>query len=463
MAVWASFPFDNRKVGPGDVRADWKWAMGQWDRVVEAGSVVRLVVADQAYSGLSQSTPEGQTRTADLRARVDACHQGEQLVFGRVYAAAGKLRLGQPGETVPDPLNPGKQVPGFVAQIEAWQAVLGTQLDGIFIDVGPDDCTNPSVPGSERAVPGNYGRYVDMIRTLGYLVFVDAVNYPDTFPASIGWLQQLQPDFIQIWEAGVLNYKSAFATTDPCVPDAPPVVPNWWDPGPSLRYARVQVVNDCRDAAEMTGVLDTAVNKRAVGNIWVTLPRSDASLGPVFDSLPPYFKEEVDFFRPIVQAEEQRFKDEKDVKDDKDGKDNKDAKNEKDAKDQKDEKDGKDDKDVKDQKDVKDDKDDKDNKDGKDNKDDKDSTKEEPKEKPEDKEDKENKDDADKAEKDDKDDPPEFLKDSESFKTAEIAFGVPPLPVGNGAAVEPESAPGRTFIRAHERPLVGERVVADPD
>ena len=459
MAVWASFPFDGRTIAPG-VSADWAWAMRQWDEVAKAGSVVRLVVADQPYSRLSSSTSEGQNRLGEFRSKIDACHAAGQLVFGRVYAAGGKLPLGGPEESFDDPLNPGHQVPSFVAQVDAWRTRWGDQLDGIFVDSGPTECTDPAVPDSDPTIAGNYMRYVGAIKGRGYRVFVQALQHPDSQPGN-PWVRNLGADFLQLWASGVTAYRSGFTAIDPCQAEAPPEVPGWWDPGELFRWTRVHVVNDCRDVDTMTKILDLAIQKRGAGTIWVTVPRRDPSLGPVFDTLPPYWAEQVAYFRPIVAAEEQRAKDAKDQKDGKDEKDGADSKAAKDDKDGKDDKDTKDEKDAKDPKDGKDDKDTKDEKDGKDEKD---AAKEDPKEKAEDKEDKENKDGKDfQDDKNEKDTTPdEFLKDSESFKTLEVAFGTPP-PEEDGDEYEPEPPPGRTFIRASERPLVGERIVADPD
>jgi hypothetical protein len=195
----------------------------------------------------------------------------------------------------------------------------------------------------------------------------------------------------------------------------------------------------------MVSVARLAIDKRAAGTIWITQPRRDPDLGPVFDVLPPYWDEEVAFFRRLAE-DEQAFKDVQDKpKEDK----------------EKEDKEGKEDKEDKEKEDKED----------KEKEDKEKESKEEPKDKSEDKEDKENKDEKDEKErKDDKDLHGDvFLKDSEAlFKTLETSFAPPRVgdespdgPPGEPVVTQP--ALGRTFIRADERPAVGERIVADPD
>jgi hypothetical protein len=473
MAVWAAFPFDNRlltPVGSGTVlRADWAWAMAQWDRVARAGRVVRLVVVDQTYSLFDLTITGGLGQRAEAGARFDACRAVDQLLFGRVYAGGGKLPLGQVGQRFDDPLRPGRQVPGVMHQIDTWRRLYGDRIDGIYVDSGPTDCTDPAVPGAETVIPVNYGAYVSAIRMLGYRVFLQAAQYPDSQPDT-PWLRRLGADFLELWEAGVSPYTLRFQARDACHPDRPGVVPDWWDPGPAFRWSRVHVINDCRNTEAMRTVANLAVGSRGAGTIWITLPRQDPNLGAGYDVLPPYWDDEVAFFESFLRRDEDARKDAKDGKDipDQARKDDKDGK---DVPDQA-AKDDKDRKDVPDQAAT----DDKDRKDDKDGKDIPDKPKEDP-EKP--KED--SKEDADsKAFKDeqDKDHPSELvvLKDSEQmFKTLETAgpagsAEAEPPPTGSvpdedsyaGPGGNDRTAQGRTFIRGEERPAVGERVVADP-
>jgi hypothetical protein len=467
MAVWASFPFDNRLLTPAGVsppvRADWTWAMAQWDRVARAGRVVRLVVVDQAYSLIDLDTADGPGRRDQVQAKLNACRDGEQLLFGRVYAGGGKIPLGQLGDRFDDPLRPGHQVPGVFDQIDAWRAHYGRGIDGIYVDSGPTDCTDSSVPGADTTIPGNYASYVAAIRALGlrYRVFVQAAQYPDNQPNS-PWLRRLGADFLELWEGGISPYTNKFQAADACHPDRPGAVPDWWDPGPTSRWSRVHVINDCRNADAMRTVAGTvAIAARGTATIWITLPRQDPNLGAVYDVLPPYWDDEVAFFDFYVRRDDQALKDAKDgkdvpdqaAKDDKDGKDTPDqaAKDDKDGKDTPDQA-------AKDAKDTKDDKD---------NKDIPDKPKEDPEETPltdkQIKDSKDFKDDPDKTH----DKPVETLKDSEVlFKTLETAGLADPAAgpeAGYGAASPGEDpAQGRTFIRGEERPAVGERIVADP-
>jgi hypothetical protein len=466
MAVWASFPFDNRLLTPAGVsppvRADWTWAMAQWDRVARAGRVVRLVVVDQAYSLIDLATADGPGRRDQVQAKFDACRAGEQLIFGRVYVGGGKVPLGQVGDRFDDPLRPGHQVPGVLGQIDAWRAHYGHGIDGIYVDSGPTDCTDPSIPGADTTIPGNYASYVAAIQVLGlgYRVFVQAAQYPDNQPNS-PWLRRLGADFLQLWEGGISPYTVKFQAVDACHPDRPGAVPAWWDPGPASRWSRVHVINDCRNVDAMRTVANVAVNARGAATIWITLPRQDASLGAVYDVLPPYWDDEVAFFDVYRQRDDDAAKDAQDTKDAQDQA----AQEQKDTKDASD----KTDKDNKDDKDTPDDaaKNDKDTKDNKDDKDIPDKPKEDSEEIPltdkQIKDSKDFKDDGDKTH----DKPVEILKDSEApFKTLETAGLADPAAgteAGYGAASPGEDpAQGRTFIRGEERPAVGERIVADP-
>jgi hypothetical protein len=456
MAVWAYFPFDNRALAEDGTRATWQWAMSQWDRVAQAGHAVRLVIAEQAYSRLDPNAEPGNTRRAEAQARFSACRAAEQLVFGRVYVAGGKLPLGQPGQKFDDPLRPGRQVPGVADQIAAWRGLYPGEIDGIYLDSGPTACTDPAVPGSDPAIPQNYRAYAAAVREpSGYHVFVQAAQYPD----GQGWLRDLSAHFLELWEAGVAPYSTRFEAKDACHPGQSGVVPSWWDQDTALRWSRVHIVNDCRDAATMTKMARLAIDTRGAWTIWITRPRQDATLGAVYDTLPPYWTEEVAFFRHYADEEDRVAQDTKDTQDHKREKDESDHKQQKDSKDHKDEPDQKaekDDKDVPDQ--QKDQKDTQDNKAAKDKEDVKEDTKDEPEltEKQQ-KDTKDFKDDPDNAK------PLETLKDSEAaFKVIEtIGLDVAPAPVETG---EPEAdrPVGRTFIRPYERPVVGESIVRDP-
>src|SRR5215210_2742103 len=144
MAVGAYFPFDERLLDSSGTRADWSWAMAQWDRVAQARQAVRLLIADQAYSGFDLATQEGQERTSTMHNKFAACRAVEQLVFGYVYGGEGKIPRGNPGERYQDPLNPDRQVACVGDQIDAWRKLYGDQIDGIYVDSGPRDCTDPN-------------------------------------------------------------------------------------------------------------------------------------------------------------------------------------------------------------------------------------------------------------------------------------------------------------------------------
>ncbi|GAA3788769.1 hypothetical protein ACFS5L_15940 [Streptomyces phyllanthi] len=474
MAVWGYFPFDGRVIDADGTHADWDWAMKQWDRVAGAGAVVRLVVADQLYSRIDLTTAAGPGQRSAVRAKFDACRAAGQLVFGRVYVAGGKLRVGPEAALLEDPLRPGRKVPAVADQINAWQTLFEEHIDGIYLDSGPVDCTDPQRPGSVIGIPDNYAGYAHAVRQQSYKLFIQVAQFPDNEPGR-PWVQRLGADFLEIWEAGVLLYRTRFEARDACRPDVSPGVPDWWKPAKGLRWSRVHVINDCRDADAMRSIAKLAVgDQRVAGTVWITRSRQDPNFGAVFDVLPPYWDEEVLFFRDFLIQDEKGAKDAKDDKDDKDNPDAAEQKIQKDDKDSKDNKDGKDGKDDKENKDGKD-KEDKDAKDDKEQKDEKDE-----KDGKEEKDSKDNKDDPDtitpKQEKDLKDlkDVPDkksgvFEKDSESRLKGLEVTGLGDVP----GFLEDEPAPaladdepvplGRTFIRPEERPEVGSSIVADPD
>jgi hypothetical protein len=295
MAVAAYFPFDNRDLGNGTI-ASWAWAMAQWDRVAAAGCAVRLVVADQSYSDF---TPAQASSTADTRARFTACRTAGQLVFGYVYAEGGQIPVGPPGTTWTHPTT-GTVYRCVGDQIDAWQRLYGAGIDGIYVDVGPTDCNNQG----QSPAPANYRAYVNHIRQYGYQVFLLTPLYPDDQPVTAPWLRNLGAEYIALWESGQASYRGGgFHAVNYCDPTWPTTwpslgVPAWWDPGPSQHFRRVHIINDVQDAATMRTVAELAISdQRAAGTVWITKARPDPVLGSVYDQLPPYWDDEVRFFR----------------------------------------------------------------------------------------------------------------------------------------------------------------------
>ncbi|MFD7874404.1 hypothetical protein ACFV5G_09850 [Streptomyces sp. NPDC059766] len=246
MAVWGCFPFDGRVLDSGGTRADWDWAKAQGDRFTQAGVVVRLVVADQPYSLFDPGTDGSKSRRGNALDKFIACRNAEQLVFGRVYVAGGRLGLGSAGTLLDDPLKPGRKASGVADQIEAWFSLYPGQIDGIYLDSGPVDCTDPARPGRVAGIPDNFPSYVQVLRQSGHGVFVQVAQYPDSQPGN-PWVRGLNADFLELWEAGVLPYRSQFQAWDACRPDTSPGVPDWWTREPPPRWSRVHVINDCRD------------------------------------------------------------------------------------------------------------------------------------------------------------------------------------------------------------------------
>lgn len=115
MAVAAYFPFDGKSVN-GTIH-NWNWAMDQWDKVAAAGSAVRLVVADQAYSN-NLST---QSEIDNIKQKFKQCQNAGQLVFGYVHGRNGRIPLGLTGQKYKDP-------PRLDAAQTEW-AVMRDQID----------------------------------------------------------------------------------------------------------------------------------------------------------------------------------------------------------------------------------------------------------------------------------------------------------------------------------------------
>lgn len=468
MAVQAYFPFDDRLLDDtGADQATWAWAMGQWARVAGARRAVRLVLAGQSYSEISATTPDGPQRLAEAAAAFTACRAEEQIVCGQVYMAGGKLPAGAPGQVFTDPRDPQRQVLGFEQQIRAWAEAYGNTIDGIYLDAGPRDCTDPTKPGHDPAIRDNYLGAVSSVRDWGYRVVIDAGRYADN--DSSPWLDKLGADFVVLWNAGVAPYVNAFQAVDHCSGGALAGVPGWWRRGAPERYRQVHVVSDCLDATTMRNVVALAISdERASNTVWVTRPRNDPFLGIQYDVLPPYFDEEVALFQYFVDQEEKDATDSKEEADELRRKADADTAKERQ---QKIDDDFKAESDIQRAKDEKDEKYDADTKVAKDNKDTPDDA---VKAKPEDKEIKEDKDYSDaKNEQDDKPYNPEtYLKDSEQgVKTLEAMFGRqrwsppgrPPTDVELRLVALEEALQLRTFIQPDERPSVGDSVVADPD
>jgi hypothetical protein len=455
MAVWAYFPFDGRVVDSAGTKADWAWAMSQWDRVVAAGPVVRLVVVHEDYSRFDISTPTGQTRISDVSSKIGDCLGAGQLVFGRVYVAGGKLPLSSPGGAlVNDPLQPGRKVPPVEEQIEAWVFSYGPgELNGIYLDSGPTACTDPNKPFSEPGIRDAYRSYAALVKAAGYdHLFVQASQHPDNDP-GLPWLRELNPNpaFFEVWEGAMLPYRTQFEAKDPCRPGTSAGVPAWWDPGEDERWSRVHAITDCTDAPKMRSIVDLAIRERGAGTIWVTRSRLLPGLGRVFDVLPSYWEDEVALFRPFVEADEQQKGKEEPEKTEPEKTEPEKTEPEK-TEPEKTEPEKTEPEKTEPEKTE--------------------PEKTEPektepeKTEPEGPTEKELKDEADKDHaKDDKDDPPEFLKEGlfEHLANTDATAGPGDLDVD----VEPEAfdeatagGQGRTFIRPEERPEVG-RVVTD--
>src|SRR5437667_462671 len=69
---------------------DWTWVLQQWDRIAAAGAAVRLVVAEQSYTGLTG------TQLTQIASKLNACRSAGQIVCGYTFGNGGTLPLGPP-------------------------------------------------------------------------------------------------------------------------------------------------------------------------------------------------------------------------------------------------------------------------------------------------------------------------------------------------------------------------------
>jgi hypothetical protein len=236
------------------------WLFQQWNRIAVAGRVVRLVVVEGSVRALR---PDWTTCQQWVNA-LTACRNSGQKLYGYV------------------PVNGGNRaVADVTAEISQWNTNVGTYLDGIYLDEGPTSCA--------PHVAANYRAYSQAVRGLGLGLFILAAQwpgYPDT------WLQQLDPDFVQLWEEGVVPYRTQYGALDYCIAQRPVIPPPRWWTQVGYGARRIHTVNDCGDAAVMQQLLGEAFDKFAL-TVWITRARVDPQLGSVYDELPPYWDDMV--------------------------------------------------------------------------------------------------------------------------------------------------------------------------
>ena len=316
---------------------DWTWVLQQWDRIAAAGAAVRLVVAEQSYTGLTG------TQLTQIASKLNACRSAGQIVCGYTFGNGGTLPLGPPhtwwsvprGVTNAGPLTgPVIQVTGGTPgaelcvqdQIDAWRSAFPGIIDGIYVDVGPMDCLQPGTPGGQTNIPANYAQYCKYIGSFGYQVFLLAAQYDDGDPYQPGWLRALPWNFLGLWEAPVLPYRTLFNAWNVCANTYtawPPGTPDasWWDPVRvggvvSARTTRVHIINgDARVHINLGWLgqwfpwlqhfidrLATIENlcqlmqlamSRGAATVWITEAGYNPKLGSVYDQLPPYWDDEV--------------------------------------------------------------------------------------------------------------------------------------------------------------------------
>jgi len=315
---------------------DWNWVLQQWDRIAAAGSAVRLVVAEQSYTGLTGA------QLAQIKSKLSACHKAGQLVYGYTYGNSGALPLGPVHTWWSVPRDPTTgQLSGAVMQvtattagaqlcvqdqIDAWRNAFPGIIDGIYVDVGPVDCLKPGTFGGSANIPGNYAQYCAYINSFGLQVFLLAPQYDDDDPNQPRWLRVLPWNFLGLWEQGCQTYDTKFNAWNVCAntyTSWPPGNPDasWWDPvrvgGIALqRMTRVHIINGGAQVHVSLGwigewfpslqqFLDqifTTINlyqlmqlamSRGAATVWITEAGYKPTLGSVYDQLPPYWDDEV--------------------------------------------------------------------------------------------------------------------------------------------------------------------------
>jgi hypothetical protein len=220
------------------------------------------------------------------------------MVFGYVYGAGGQIPVGPPGALYDDPANPVTKKPCVGDQIDAWHMDYGNNIDGIYVDVGPVECTH-----THPDIPANYQDYVNYIRqfsSYNYRVFLLTPQYPDSSiaePNFTPWLQKLNADYLGLWEQGTWEYENQYWALDYCDPKQPGIgVPAWWDPGlPWRRTKRMHTINDCADEATMRKMADLA-KKRGAWTVCITQRVNDK-----YDQLPPYWDAMTEVFAPLIR------------------------------------------------------------------------------------------------------------------------------------------------------------------
>jgi hypothetical protein len=236
------------------------WLFQQWNRIAVAGPAVRLVVIEGSVRALN---PNWTTYQQWVNA-FTACRNAGQKLYGYV------------------PVNGGNRaVADVTAEIGQWSTNVGTHLDGIYLDEGPTSCA--------PHVAANYRDYSQAVRGRGLGLFILAAQWPD-HPDP--WLRQLDPDFVQLWEEGVVAYHTKYGALDYCIPQRPVIPPPRWWTQVGYGARRVHTLNDCADAATMQQLLGEAFAVFVL-TVWITRARVDPQLGSVYDELPPYWDDMV--------------------------------------------------------------------------------------------------------------------------------------------------------------------------
>jgi Kelch motif len=327
MAVAGYFYFDGKtRLG---VVTDWNWAMKQWDAVAAAGVAVRLVVVDWSYAYKMPPSASGPNtpNAPDVKTRLTACRNAGQLIFGYVAGSGGAIPQDPPppnnvgtwwiaprdnngfltGNPVPAAVDATGALPCIREQVDTWQSTYPGLIDGIYVDEGPVDCLVPN--SAAAAIPGNYANYCGYIRQHGWQVFLLAPLYDDNDPNAPGWLQNLNPDYLGLWEGPLGRYETAYNSYNACAQSWTPwpnAASKWWlTDDLSQRQSRVHIVNDGivaeaqanheTNAQVLTKVRGLALS-RGAATMWITEAPVDPVLGSVYGMLPPYWDDEVALF-----------------------------------------------------------------------------------------------------------------------------------------------------------------------
>jgi len=224
-----------------------------WQAVEQAGKKVRIVVAEYSLSQVDTGSNPDLWNTA--KQQFNRCRSRGQQILGYVSTRNGT----RPRQEIDSDLN-------------AWYARYPTQLDGIFLDEGPqfDD--------SKRAF--YEGLIADIKQTYPWrtTVLLNAPQFPNE------WVVQTA-DHVILWEEKADTYldPNKYQALGPG--GLLVGVPSWWR---NLKWTNsiTHIIHTCPTTQQMSTVMGMA-RKRNAGNVYVYDGNSSS-----YNRLPSYWTEE---------------------------------------------------------------------------------------------------------------------------------------------------------------------------